>query len=118
MRAYSRFSSVEQVSHAGMESGRGVSFVSAGMMPRRFWFSNVSRRCSSQPLSNLPLYRSAHSGATWWGACPAPGAQYMKNGLSGAAAFCWPIHSMALSAMASERCQPGVVGVSIGVVFS
>jgi hypothetical protein len=45
----------------------------------------------------------------------APGAQYTKNGLSVAAAFCWPIHSIALSAMASERCQPGEVGVSIGV---
>jgi hypothetical protein len=31
----------------------------------------------------------------------------MKNGLSGAAAFCWPIHEMHLSAIASEKCSKG-----------
>ena len=43
---------------------------------------------SSQPSSNLPLYLSAHSVKTWCGPCAAPGAQYMKNGLSGENAWC------------------------------
>ena len=32
-----------------IESGRGVSVVSGGMMPSRFCSSNVSSRCLSQP---------------------------------------------------------------------
>ena len=47
------------------------------------FFSSVS-----QPWSNCPLYLSAHSLGTWWGACVAPGAKYTKNGLSGSSAFC------------------------------
>ncbi len=43
----------------------------------------------------------------------------MKKGLSGAVAFCCPIHEMHLSAIASEKCQFGSsCGFSIGVVFS
>ena len=38
----------------------------------------------AKPSSNVPLYLSAHSFMIWCGPCEAPGAQYMKNGLSGA----------------------------------
>jgi hypothetical protein len=39
--------------------------------------------------------------------------------LSGAPAFCWQIHEIALSAIASEKCQPGSsCGGSTGAVFS
>ena len=38
---------------------------------------------------SVPLYLSAHSLGTWCGACVAPGAKYMKKGLSGISDFCW-----------------------------
>ena len=69
-------------SQAGISAWRGVSTASAGMTPSSFWRSNVISRCLSQPWANLPLYLSIHSLGTWCGACVAPGAKYMKNGLS------------------------------------
>ena len=41
--------------------------------------------------------------ATWCGACVAPGAKYMKNGLSGISAFCWRTQAIALSVRSSVR---------------
>ena len=73
----------------GSPRGASVSSASAGMTPSFFCRANVSSRSLSQPWSNLPLYLSAHSLGTWCGACVAPGAKYMKNGLSGISAFCW-----------------------------
>jgi len=54
-------------------------------------------------LSNFPLYFAVHSGGTWCGACVAPGAKYMKKGLSGAIDFCCRIQVIALSAKSSMR---------------
>lgn len=48
----------------------------------------------------------------------APGAQYTKNGSFGATAFCSAIQDMQRSAIASEKCQPGSLGGSTGVVPS
>ena len=90
-------------SQAGISSGRSVSSASAGMTPSAFWRANVSLRSSSQPSSNAPLYLSDHSVGTWCGACVAPGAKYMKNGLSGISAFCWRTQSMAWSVMSSVK---------------
>ena len=64
-------------SHAGISFGRGVSFVSGGMMPIFNWRAKVSSRSLSQPPLNWPLYLSIHSFGTWCGACVAPGAKYM-----------------------------------------
>ena len=71
------------LSHAAMLSARGVSLVSGGIQPSSFWRLKVRSRNASQPSSNWPLYLSAHSLKIWCGPCPAPGAQYIKNGLSG-----------------------------------
>jgi hypothetical protein len=49
------------------------------------------------------LYRSIHSVGTWWGAWVAPGAKYMKNGLSGISAFWDRTQVMAWSARSSVR---------------
>ena len=76
------------LSHAAMVSARGVSLASAGIQPSSFWRLKVRSRSASQPSSNLPLYLSAHSLKMWCGPCAAPGAQYMKNGLSGENARC------------------------------
>ena len=66
--------------------------------------ANTRSRYSSQPSSNLPLYLSAHSFMMWCGPCDAPGAQYMKNGLSGCEAPCCSrSQSIASSAMSSLR---------------
>ena len=46
--------------------------VSCGTIPSFFWRSSVSSRYLSQPSSNLPLYLSAHSFATWCGAWLQP----------------------------------------------
>src|SRR3954451_20064119 len=43
----------------------------------------VPSRIASQPWSKRPLYLSLHSFGAWCGACVAPGAKYMKNGLVG-----------------------------------
>ena len=74
-------------SQAGIASGRAVRSASADTMPFRFCRSKVDSRSASQPPANWPLYLSAHSSGTWCGAWVAPGAKYMKNGLSGASAF-------------------------------
>ena len=64
------------------------------------------------------MYLSIHSLGTWWGAWVAPGAKYMKNGLSGMSAFCWRIQLTAWSVRSSVRWYPSsaVAGGSIGVV--
>ena len=49
-----------------------TSSVPAGMMPISSWRWWTTLRYSSQPPSNLPLYLSAHSFETWWGAWAAP----------------------------------------------
>ena len=90
-------------SQAGISSWRGVSSASAGITPSSFWRANVPSRSASQPSSNSPLYLSAHSVGTWCGACVAPGAKYMKNGLSGISAFCWRTQLIALSVMSAMK---------------
>ena len=75
-------------SQAVISACRAVSSASAGMTPSSFCRANVRSRCTSHPSSNWPWYLSAHSLGTWCGACVAPGAKYMKNGLSGISAFC------------------------------
>ena len=90
-------------SQAGISAWRGVSTASGGMTPSSFCRSKVISRCLSQPWANLPLYLSIHSFGTWCGACVAPGAKYMKNGLSGSSAFCWRTQLIALSARSSVR---------------
>ena len=75
----------------------------SGTTPRCFCRSKIDSRCASQPSANRPAYLSAHSGGTWCGACVAPGAKYMKNGLSGASAFWVRTQSMARSARSSVR---------------
>ena len=72
------------LSHAAIVGSRGVSFALAGIQPSSFCRLNVRSRSASQPWSNLPLYLSAHSLKMWCGPCEAPGAQYIRNGLSGA----------------------------------
>ena len=62
---------------------RGVSFASAGIQPSYFCRAKTRSRYLSQPSSNVPLYLSANSGNTLCGPCTAPGAQYIRNGLSG-----------------------------------
>ena len=90
-------------SQAGISSWRGVSSASAGITPSSFWRAKVRSRQASQPSSNWPAYLSAHSLGTWWGACVAPGAKYMKNGLSGISDFCERTHLIALSVMSPMR---------------
>ncbi len=80
-------------------SGFGASFVPGGTTPSWIWRARVSSRMASQPLSNLPWYFAIHSFGTWWGACVAPGAKYMKNGRSGVSAFWNCIQAMALFVM-------------------
>ena len=106
------------LSHAAMLSARGVSLVSAGIQPSSFWRLNVRSRSASQPSSNWPLYLSAHSLKIWCGPCAAPGAQYIKNGLSGAYARCLRIQVIALSAKSSLRWYLSSWGGSIGLKFS
>ena len=69
---------------AAIVAGRGVSCASCGIQPFALARAKVRSRYLSQPSSNLPLYLSAQSFMTWCGPCDAPGAQYMKKGLSGA----------------------------------
>ena len=90
-------------SQAGISSWRGVSSQSCGITPSSFWRAKVRSRRRSHPSSNFPLYFSIHSFGTWCGAWVAPGAKYMKNGLSGISAFCWPTQAIALSARSSVR---------------
>ena len=80
-------------------SGLAASFVPAGTTPSSIWRARVSSRIASQPESNLPLYLAIHSFGTWCGACVAPGAKYMKKGLSGVSAFWNCIQAIALSVM-------------------
>ena len=80
-------------------SGFGASFVPGGTTPSLIWRASVSSRIASQPWSNLPLYFAIHSFGTWCGACVAPGAKYMKNGLSGVSDFWNCIQAIALSVM-------------------
>jgi hypothetical protein len=72
------------------------------MTPSSFWRAKVASRSWSQPRSKRPLYRSDHSVGRV-GAWVAPGAKYMKNGLSAISAFCWPIQSIAWSVMSSVK---------------
>ena len=75
------------LSHAAMVSARGVSLLCRN--PAKFLLTcEVFSRSASQPSSNWPLYLSAHSLKIWCGPWAAPGAQYMKNGLSGQRR-CW-----------------------------
>ncbi len=62
-------------SQLGISAWRAVSCASWGMTPSAFWRAMVSSRSLSQPWSKLPLYLSAHSLGTWWGAWVAPGAK-------------------------------------------
>ena len=71
-RANRRRWSAGSVSQALRSFGRSASFVFAGTTPSFFCRSSVSMRTWSQPLSNWPLYLSAHSFGTWCGACTAP----------------------------------------------
>ena len=80
-------------------SGLGASLVPAGTTPSLIWRARVASRSASQPWSNLPLYLAIHSFGTWCGACVAPGAKYMKNGLSGVSDFWYCIQSIALFVM-------------------
>ena len=88
-------------SHAGISSGRSVSSASGGITPSSFWRAKLSSRSASQPSSKRPWYLSDHSTGTWCGACVAPGAKYVKKGLSGMSAFCCLIHWMARSVRSS-----------------
>ena len=71
-------------SHAGTSGSRSDSTASADSRPISFCCANTCSRYASQPMSNLPAYRSAHSLGTWCGAWAAPVAKYMKKGFSGA----------------------------------
>ena len=54
-------------------SGHGVSFVLAGITPRRFWLAKIWSRSAFQPMSNLPLNLSIHSCFGWCGEWLPPG---------------------------------------------
>ena len=57
------FSSADSVSHFfSSSSGQGVSLALCGMTPSRFWLAKICSRSGFQPLSNLPLNFSIHSG--------------------------------------------------------
>src|SRR3984957_10657565 len=89
-----------------ISSWRLVSSASAGTTPSSFCRAMICSRNVSHPLSNLPLHLSDHSLGTWCGAWVAPGAQYMKNGLSGTSAFCaitWVRQQKALGPVHEER---------------
>ena len=51
----------------------GDSSACSVTIPSFFWRSNTCSRYASYPMSNLPLYLSAHSLGAWWGAWQAPG---------------------------------------------
>ena len=80
-----------------------MSTASPGMTPSSFCRAKVSSLTASQPWSNSPAYWSAQSLGTWCGACVAPGAKYMKNGLSGTSDFCWRVQAIALSVMSAMK---------------
>ena len=88
-------------SQPGISSCRFVSSAFLGITPSFFCCLIVFSRCTSQPSSNLPLYLSDHTFGTWCGAWVAPGAKYMKNGLSGVSAFCWRTQVIARLARSS-----------------
>ena len=90
-------------SQAGISSCRTVSSASPGTTPSSFWRARISSRNLSQPSSKRPLYLSDHSVGTWCGAWAAPGAKYMKKGLSGMSDFCWRTHLIDLSVMSSVK---------------
>ena len=98
-RANSFFSSGVSLLQSLMASGLDASFVPAGTTPSLIWRASVASRSASHPWSNVPLYFSIHTFGTWCGACVAPGAKYMKNGLSGVSAFWNCIQPIALSVM-------------------
>ena len=102
-RRWNGFSASGIESQDGSVSGRGVSLAFCGIQPSCFCRANARSRYLSQPSSNFPLYLSAHSFMTWCGPWDAPGAQYIRNGLSGANACCSRSHRMASSAMSSVR---------------
>ena len=83
-RRWNGFSASGIESQDAIDAGRGVSWAFCGIQPLALARAKTRSRYLSQPSSNLPLYLSAHSFMTWCGPCEAPGAQYMKNGLSGA----------------------------------
>ena len=95
LTANNRFSSALSASQSLIASGFGASFVSAGTTPSFFCRSSVCSRSLSQPWSNWPLYLAFHSLGTWCGAWVAPGAKYMKNGLSGVSDFSDWTHAIA-----------------------
>ncbi len=92
--------------------------MSAGIQPSCFCRAKTRSRYLSQPSSNLPLYLSAHSGKMWCGPWAAPGAQYMRNGLSGEKAWCRLIQASPLSTMSSVRWYFSLCGGSIALRFS
>ena len=80
-------------------SGFGASFVPGGTTPSCDLPRQDSFTHRVPPGSNLPLYLAIHSFGTWCGAWVAPGAKYMKNGLSGVSDFWNCIQPIALSVM-------------------
>jgi hypothetical protein len=98
-RANSFFSSADNAFQSLIASGFAASVVPGGTTPAAIWRASTCSRIASQPASNLPLYLAIHSFGTWCGACVAPGAKYMKNGLSGVSAFWNCIQAIALSVM-------------------
>ncbi len=70
-----RASSARRSASPRREAPRGARSARcpAGTIPSFFCRANVCSRSLSQPWSNLPLYLSAHSFGTWWGAWAAAG---------------------------------------------
>ena len=73
------------------------------MIPSFFCRASVSSRDSSQPWSNFPLYLSAHSLATRWGAWLQPVEQHIIHGFCALWARTACNHSTALSVMSSGK---------------
>ena len=90
-------------SQAGISSGRAVSSASGGIDAQLLLAREGLLAQRVPALVERPLYLSAHSFGTWCGAWVAPGAKYMKNGLSGISAFCWRTQAIALSVMSSVK---------------
>ena len=86
-----------------MPSSIGESSAVSGTIPISFCRARVCSRYASQPMSNWPLYRSAHSGQMWCGACIAPNAKYASHGFVGAIDRCCAIQLIVRAARSSDR---------------
>ena len=64
-------------------------------------------------MSNLPLYRFAHSLKTWCGAWAHPGQKYVNQGLSGATTFASCMNPIALSARSWRDGTPVQAGMVV-----